>query len=271
MPRRPPVGEEFTSAHLQRSSIADRKPRKEDVLLALFHAFSLKSAQIQQAIRLGDDELVTSLDHDIETLVAAILGYTARSTLEIYMQLQFMVNLVREAPDDRSSVTRNTDALTSLLNRYFAGAKNAAAEAMLSSAPTIEVPQAAPPEPFSQLTSLSDAILDGLEERVAVVTRDYCYLYCNDALARSYSRRPIELVGQHVVDFMGDRIFEARARPKLDSCFSGETVSYKFYQNDDEKNAMRCKMTPMRSETGEILGALVVLRAVSVDAEAVAA
>jgi PAS domain-containing protein len=244
---------------------------REDILLALFHAFSLKSAQIQQAIRTGDDELVTALDHDLEALVAAILSYTARSTLEIYMQLQFLVNLVREAPDDRSSVMRNADALTSLLNRYFSGAKTAAAEAIIASAPTIEVPQATRSEPFSQLTSLSDAILDGLEERVAVVTRDYHYLYCNEALARSYSRRPIELVGQHVADFIGSRVFEVRARPKLDSCFLGETVSYKFYQNNDESRPVRCLLSPVRSEAGEILGALVVLRDVSVDAEAVAA
>jgi hypothetical protein len=34
---------------------------------------------------------------------------------------------------------------------------------------------------------------------------------------------------------------------------------------------VRCLLSPVRSEAGEILGALVVLRDVSVDAEAVAA
>ncbi|WP_348626962.1 hypothetical protein [Rhizobium sp. SEMIA4064] len=71
-------------------------------MLALFHAFSMKCTQIQRAIKLGDDELVGSLDRELEPLVTAILAYKATSLLEMYMQLQFMSNLIREESDDRS-------------------------------------------------------------------------------------------------------------------------------------------------------------------------
>ena len=236
-------------------------------MLALFHAFSLKSTQIQQAIRLGDDALVGTLDHDLEELVSAILAYSARSALEVYMQLQFMLNLIRETPEDRESVVRNATALSSLLNRYFTGAKGAAAEALLGSAP-FDMP---PAEPFAHAGALSDVILDRLPERIAIITRDYRYLYSNAAHAAAHAVKPIQLIGRHVADFIGRQRFENRARAKLDSCFSGETVNCRMEMENDAKTVTKCELSPVRTANGEIIGALVVLRDVSVEADMLAA
>jgi hypothetical protein len=100
-------------------------------LLALFHAFSLKSTQMQRAIKTGNDDLVGLLDRDMESIVAAILAYRARSTLEIYMQLQFLISMIRQEADDSACVARDANAMSALLDRYFSDAHGAATDAVL--------------------------------------------------------------------------------------------------------------------------------------------
>lgn len=225
--------------------------------MALFHAFSLKSTQMQRAIKTGDDNLVGLLDRDMETIVAAILAYRAGSTLEIYMQFQFLINMIRQEADDSACVARDARAMSTLLDRYFSDAHSAASDAVLISA---KPQQNVGPPLFSQAGSLSEVILDSMSDEVLVVTRDYRYLYANAAHAKSAARKPIELVGKHVSDVIGTQRFESRARAKLDDCFSGDVVSYEYTLDECGDQLIDCKMTPIRGAQGEVLGALVVAR-----------
>jgi PAS domain-containing protein len=239
-------------------------------LLALFHAFSTKCLQIQRAIKIGDDILVGSLDRELEPLIAAILGYKAKDVLEIYMQLQFMGNLIREEADDRSSVVRNCSALSTLLHRYFSGADEATIEMLLSF--SHERPDHRN-SVFNNDDILSDIVLDSLPERVAVITRDYRYLYSNAANNDYLQVNSIDLLGRHIGDIIGHDRFEQRAKHKLDACFAGEMVDYIYhsYFADDLGRSMRCRMTPLRAGRGEIIGALLMLQDAKASADVLAA
>jgi PAS domain-containing protein len=238
----------------------------EVILLALFHAFSMKCLEIQRAIRMGDDALVGLLDRELEPIVAAILAYNAKSSLEIYMQLQFMNNLIRREADDRSRVIRNTSAFSVLLHRYFSGSKDAAAEALFLSSG--EKPDS-DASVFNNGDVLSDIILDSLPDRIAVVTRDYRYLYSNAANDAWLKVKPLELLGRHLTDVIGEEWFEQSVKHKLDACFSGENIDYvcRSYFTGEADRVIRCRMTPLRAEKGEIIGALLVLRDVDVTAD----
>ncbi|HEX8046269.1 PAS domain-containing protein [Rhizobium sp.] len=236
-------------------------------MLALFHAFSTKCAQIQRAIKLGDDELVSSLDRELEPLIAAIMAYKANGLLEMYMQLQFMSNLIREESDDRSRVLRNSATLSLLIDRYFGGASDAAADVLMAfSAERDERESEA--SGFDEDNVLNDVILDSLPDRVAVITRDYRYLYSNAANSEFLKSKPIELVGRHLAEFIGSECFESSFRSKLDACFVGETVDCLFpaQHPTDAGKTLHCRMTPLRATKprGEVIGALLVVHEVSV-------
>lgn len=228
------------------------------ILLALFHAFSMKCSQIQRAIKLGDDELVASLDRELGPLTAAILAYKATSLLEIYMQLQFMNNLIREEADDRSRVLRNSGSLSVLIDRYFGGASEAAGEVLRTF--SSEKVDRETVFGLEEGVVLNDAILDNLPDRVAVITRDYRYLYSNAANSEFLKSKPMELLGRHISEFVGSESFEGSVKAKLDACFAGEKVEclYPSYRQVEPDNVFHCSMTPLRAKT-EVIGALLVM------------
>ncbi|MDE1991864.1 MAG: PAS domain-containing protein [Rhizobiaceae bacterium] len=234
-------------------------------MLALFHAFSTKCAQIQRAIKLGDDELVASLDGELEPLITAILGYKATSLLEMYMQLQFMSNLIREESDDRTRVMRNSASLSVLIDRYFGGAGDSAAEVLMAFSANRH-DYASEAAGFDEDNVLNDVILDSLPDRVAVITRDYRYLYSNAANSEFLDAKPIELVGRHLSEFIDPEWFEGSVKKKLDSCFAGETVDcvYPAYRPADSHKTLHCRMTPLRAtrSKSEVIGALLVVHEV---------
>ncbi len=227
-------------------------------MLALFHAFSTKCNQIQRAIKLGDDELVASLDSELEPLIAAILAFKATSLLEIYMQLQFMNNLIREEADDRSRVMRNSASLSGLIDRYFGGANEAAGEVLR----TFSSEKIGRDDVFGfeEGSFLNDVILDSLPDRVAVITQDYRYLYSNAANSEFLESKPMELVGRHISEFVGCEYFESSVKPRLNACFAGEKVEclYPSHREIEPGKVFHCTMTPLRTKA-EVIGALVVM------------
>src|ERR1700754_1485917 len=168
---------------------------------------------------MGDDVLVATLDRELAPLVATILAYRACNMLEVYMQLQFMSNLIRQEADDQTSVMRNCSALTTLLHRYFAGAEVAVMDALLSASAGADRGNAV----FGDDQVLSDLVLDSLPDRVAVITRDYRYLYSNAANNAYLNTKQMDLLGRHLSEFIGVERFEQRAKHKLDACFAGES------------------------------------------------
>lgn len=222
-------------------------PEKAEMeLLSLLEAFEAKSAQLRRAVFLGDDALVAILDREIEPLVAAIVGHRAETPAGIRQQLRFVGALIRDEAEDRASVIRHVGALSMLIDRYHAEDGT-------------DAPPASGPNAVAPGRLFSDMLLDTLSERVAVLTRDCRVLYANRAYAQPFQRTPIDLIGCHIADIIGEECFESGLRADLALCFRGEERSFRYTVRKDGGLLVIGRTTPLRGEGGGILGALLVV------------
>ena len=224
---------------------------------SLIDLFWFKYTQLQQAARAGDDLLMEILGQEIDPVLTAIYEEVATSVTEARMQFQFVLDLLQKEADDVSSVLRQRDALARRADRYFGEDGYSSAAASQLSIPSIRKAR-------MDVGFLNEAILDCMPDRIAVITRDYRYLYTNPINAARLEERPMDLVGRHVVEFVGLQRFETRVKPNLDKCFSGELVDYTFAKDVDGRTlVVRCRMTPCRSSTGKIIGAILILQEIA--------
>ncbi|WP_325465830.1 PAS domain-containing protein [Pararhizobium sp.] len=227
---------------------------------ALIDLFWFKYSQLQYAVKSGDDLLISILDRDIEPVLSAIYHDEASCVADARLQFQFVLDLLRKEADDVSSVLRQQGVLQSLSDRYFAGENgNILGEKWQQPAAPMTVHRGRVDEGF-----LNEAILDCMPDRIAVITPDYRYLYTNPVNAARLDERPMDLVGRHIVEFVGIQRFEQRVKPNLDKCFAGETVEYTFSKDVDNRIlVVRCRMTPCMSSTGKIIGAILILQEIA--------
>ncbi|MGX5668227.1 PAS domain-containing protein [Rhizobium daejeonense] len=211
----------------------------------------MKSVQLQQAIRVGDDRLVRLLDRELDPLISAVVNYRAADMQEVQLQLRFVGNLIREDADDRSCVLRHAATLSILLDRYFGS------EAKLCS----DIPADAPRvSGLGEDDLLNESILNNLPDRVAVVTLDYRYLYANPAHANFVGSTPLDLVGRRIFDFLGDIEASVAIERNLDRCFAGERVDSSYFHRVESRcSLMRCRLTPLRTSRGDVIGAVMTL------------
>lgn len=223
---------------------------------ALVELFWFKYSQLQHAVKAGNENLVSMLDKEIEPALMAVLQKEAKDASELRSQFQFVVDLLREESDDRACVLRQAHNFKLLLDRYFGTEETARPFALAQI-------QGARPAATPRVVEdglLNEAILDSLPDRVAVITTDYRYLYSNPLNAERFSEKPIDLVGRHVVEFIGLQRFESRVKRHLDRCFAGEVVEYDYISTSRGNAMTRCRMTPCISSVGSVLGAILVLQ-----------
>lgn len=225
---------------------------RDSNLRAMFEAVSLKNLQLQQAIRSGNDQLVRVLDREIDPMISALISYRASDLDDIYLQMRLLTKLLREDADDRSCVLRHASMLTLLVERYFGPkrAHEAPAPTHLSARPV----QAGDDE------QLNEAILNNLPERVAVITRDYRYLFANAAMAEMLGLRQIEIIGRSVFDLGLTESNHEWLQDALDSAFAGQSCSFlaPTPANMVERQ-MRGRFAPLRAGDGSISGAILTL------------
>lgn len=225
-------------------------------MLGLFQAFSLRCAQIEEAIRNGDDARVSSLDGSVDALVEAILGYRPSNMLYAHMQLQFVGCLIDQYSEDSDAVREHVKLLSHLLQQYFGSSTPRWQMPKLDlepvCAPTAYVPNT------DNGNFLQAAILEALPDRVAVLTKDYRYLYSNAANSVHLGRKPMEMIGRHVSEFIGEKRFSEVAKAKLDACFSGAHSDH-IYSQCENGSPKRCRMSPLRDSSGSVIGALIIL------------
>ena len=225
---------------------------------ALVELFWFKYSQLQHAVKTGNERLISMLDREIEPALAAVLHKEAADVSDLKTQLQFVVDLLREEAEDKACVLRQAHNFKLLLDRYFG-----TEEAVLPF--RVELPETGRPVMSPRVVEdglINEAILDSLPDRVAVITTDYRYLYSNPLNAGSFSEKPIDLVGRHIVEFIGMQRFESRVKRHLDRCFAGEIVEYDYLSPRRGSAITRCRMTPCMSAAGNVLGAILVLQEV---------
>jgi formate hydrogenlyase transcriptional activator len=76
-----------------------------------------------------------------------------------------------------------------------------------------------------------ERVVEGLEELILVVDRDYRYVLANRAFLKGRGIEREQLVGRRLAELMGADLFEETVKPKLEECFQGKVVNYeKRYQ-----------------------------------------
>ena len=83
-----------------------------------------------------------------------------------------------------------------------------------------------------------ERVLEGLDERILVVDREYRYVIANRAFLNRRGLAREEVIGRNVSDILDDKTFQAVIKPKMDECFAGNVVRYELkykYPEQDER------------------------------------
>ena len=73
-----------------------------------------------------------------------------------------------------------------------------------------------------------ERVVEGLDEMITVVDRDYRYVLANRAFLVNRNMTLEELIGRKVPELIDHDIFEKTIKPKLEACFAGEVVKYEL-------------------------------------------
>ena len=73
-----------------------------------------------------------------------------------------------------------------------------------------------------------ERVVEGLEERIVVVDREYRYVIANRAFLHHRRLSREEAIGRTVAEIVDPKTFEAVIKPKMDECFRGKVVQYEL-------------------------------------------
>lgn len=73
-----------------------------------------------------------------------------------------------------------------------------------------------------------ERVVEGLDDMIAVVDRDYRYLIANPAFLNHRGMRRDQVIGHYVSEVLDQEIFEKIVKQKLDECFQGRVVKYEL-------------------------------------------
>ena len=73
-----------------------------------------------------------------------------------------------------------------------------------------------------------ERVVEGLEDMIAVVDRDYRYLIANPAFLNHRGMGRDQVIGHYVSEVLDQEIFEKIVKQKLDECFQGKVVKYEL-------------------------------------------
>jgi PAS domain S-box-containing protein len=70
--------------------------------------------------------------------------------------------------------------------------------------------------------------VDGLEEMIAVVDREYRYRIANNKFLQMRKMTKEQVVGRFAYQVLNERVFDTVIKPKLDECFKGKVIRYEM-------------------------------------------
>jgi PAS domain S-box-containing protein len=73
-----------------------------------------------------------------------------------------------------------------------------------------------------------EKVVEGLEEMIVVVDRNYRYLIANRAFLQYRGMKRQDVIGRHVREVLNPAVFENAIKGKLDECFRGQVVHYEM-------------------------------------------
>lgn len=97
-----------------------------------------------------------------------------------------------------------------------------------------------------------EKVVEGLEEMITVVDRDFRYVLVNRAFLRYRRMNREELMGQSVSDVLGKEVFERIIRPRLEEALAGQVVTFEmkfFYPHLGERDLL-ISYYPIEGPTG---------------------
>ncbi len=71
--------------------------------------------------------------------------------------------------------------------------------------------------------------VEGLEEMIVVVDRDYRYVIGNRAFLNYRGMKKEDLVGRRISEVLNPGVFEKEVKEKLEACFQGKVVRYEMH------------------------------------------
>ena len=81
--------------------------------------------------------------------------------------------------------------------------------------------------------------VEGVEDMIAVVDRDYRYVIANSAFLNYRGMKREEVIGRRIAEILTPGVFETTLKEKLDECFRGKIVRYEMrykYSERGERN-----------------------------------
>lgn len=109
-----------------------------------------------------------------------------------------------------------------------------------------------------------ERVVEGLEEMIFIVDRDYRYVLANRAFLDYRGLTAAEVIGRRVAEVMHPGVFEHHIKPRLDECLEGKPVAFsvKFTSPRTGERALDISYSPI-VDGGEVSAAACVMRDVT--------
>lgn len=222
------------------------------VLLSQMEIFSNIESRIEGAVQRGEDNVVQALDREMDPLLTEILQYRARDAMELHRQMRFITELIQRSPEDPARVLRLTRRLNELMQDYFLTGPLRVDEGQSSDLTP----------PFDPATeSHARSPYHSEIARVAVISGEYRFLYCNARLAEDFRYKPGLMTGRSLLDFCSRAVFDREYRNHLDICLAGALREFNAASLSQQRDAprFRVRLTPLRNMDRRISAAVMVM------------
>jgi PAS domain S-box-containing protein len=97
-----------------------------------------------------------------------------------------------------------------------------------------------------------ERVVEGLEEMILVVDREYRYVIANRAFLRYRDREKAQVIGHTVAEVLDEGYFRTNIKEKMDECFQGRIVQHEFRYGDPRRGTrdLFASYFPIESPSG---------------------